>query len=405
MTLTAVDCQGFAGGFALGVVQAGFELKAKLEMKGGFGVPNCEANRHLLGDGWEAQVSSGNGEDWDPPEADLLFGNPPCSGFSLMSAKDFRGTDSPINHCMWAFAGQVAKVKPMIAIFESVQQAYTGGLPLMRDLRAKVEHDTGQRWDLYHVLHNAASVGGAAIRKRYFWVVSRIPFGIERDVVVRVPNVRDVIGDLERLSGNTWEAQPYNAPPSWWARRLRSESGAVDGMASRSGTTNARRVVELLEATNWGPKEPVSVVARRHYEEHGSLPESWPNPRKWIDNDWHMGFHQTTRWCYDRMARVVTGGALDQIVHPTVNRLLTHREVARIQGFPDDWLIRPLRGMTSLHSTWGKGIPVDCGRWIGGWAREALLDRPGSYRGTPGEQEREYIINTTNDYRTATDER
>jgi len=34
----AVDCQGFAGGFTLGMVQAGFHLVGKREMKAGFGV-------------------------------------------------------------------------------------------------------------------------------------------------------------------------------------------------------------------------------------------------------------------------------------------------------------------------------------------------------------------------------
>jgi hypothetical protein len=73
----AIDCMGFAGGFTLGVVQAGFELVAKREMRGGFGVPNCEANRHLLGTNWQAQAC--DPADWEVMPAELVFGNPPCS--------------------------------------------------------------------------------------------------------------------------------------------------------------------------------------------------------------------------------------------------------------------------------------------------------------------------------------
>lgn len=75
----AVDVMGFAGGLTLGVVQAGFTLIGKRELKGGFGVPNCEVNRHLLGDNWQTEI--GSWEGWTPVrDAQLLFGNPPCSG-------------------------------------------------------------------------------------------------------------------------------------------------------------------------------------------------------------------------------------------------------------------------------------------------------------------------------------
>ena len=74
---TAVDCLGFAGGFTLGVVQAGFKLVGKRELKGGFGIANCEANRHLLGQGWQSQAC--DSAAWEVVPAEMVFGNPPCS--------------------------------------------------------------------------------------------------------------------------------------------------------------------------------------------------------------------------------------------------------------------------------------------------------------------------------------
>lgn len=73
----ATDVMGFAGGFTLGMVQAGFTLKAKRELPGGFGVANCEANRALLGNDWLSQV--GPSESWEVMPSDVVFGNPPCS--------------------------------------------------------------------------------------------------------------------------------------------------------------------------------------------------------------------------------------------------------------------------------------------------------------------------------------
>ena len=197
MTHRAIDVLGFAGGFTLGVVQAGFELVGKRELPGGFGVPNCEANRALLGDRWRSEACAET--EWSVPGggAEWVFGNPPCSAFSVMSSKEFRGADSKINHCMWAFVGYVARVRPQVAVFESVQQAFTkeDGHVLMRRLRAHLEEATGDTWTLYHVRHNVYTLGGPAERRRYFWVAARLPFGVEPPDREPTHTLVDVIGD------------------------------------------------------------------------------------------------------------------------------------------------------------------------------------------------------------------
>lgn len=378
----AIDVMGFAGGFTLGAVQAGFNLVGKRELKGGFGVKNCEANRHLLGNNWRAEA--GDAKAWTVPEggANLVFGNPPCSGFSVMSSKDFRGADSKINACMWSFAEYVARVKPQIAIFESVQQARTkpDGHDLMKRLRARVEELTGDMWDLYHVRHNAIEVGGPSQRRRYFWVISRIPFGIEPDILPRKPILNEVIGDLSGLA-LTWDSQSYRSPATWWSESRRSETGAVDGHIGVH-TPLTDRVLDLKNEVGWYAGESIADVARRCWETHGKLPASFARTeQKIVKNDFRMGFTTPVRWDGTRAGRVITGGSLVMVLHPQEDRMLTHREAARLLGFPDDWLIKPLRGVSGLQMTWGKGITVDCGRWIAGWAKNALDENPGQFKG------------------------
>lgn len=378
----AVDVLGFAGGFTLGAVQAGFELAGKRELPGGFGVRNCEANRHLLGDRWVAEAV--DPARWSVPAGgvDWVFGNPPCSGFSVMSAKEFRGANSKINHCMWSFVDYVARVKPQVAVFESVQQARNrpDGLQLMRALRARLEEATGLTWDLHHVRHNAYHLGGPSQRRRYFWVASRVPFGVEPDTPSRYPVLTDVIGDLGGLA-QSWHAQAYRQPPTWWSKERRSDSGAVDGhVGARSPLIN--RILDLVREVDWHPGESIADVCRRSYELLGRLPASFhATEKKIIANDFRMGFTTPVRWHGDRPGRVVTGGSLVMVLHPTEDRVITHREAARLLGFPDDWIIAPLRDVSGLQMTWGKGITVDCGRWIGRWVHAALDERPGSLRG------------------------
>jgi site-specific DNA-cytosine methylase len=398
MTYTYISNQGFAGGFDVGMTWADFELIHKVEMKGGFGLQNCIANRDVLGHSWSYQAA--NPSEWEAPSADVVIGNPPCSGFSVMSSKEFRGANSKINSCMWSFVEYVARVRPQVAVFESVQQAFTkpDGLELMRALRVRLEHLTGDTWTLYHVRHNAYSVGGAAQRRRYFWLVSRVPFGIEIPEITVQPMLNDVIGDLADLD-ITWSAQPYRSSAHEWAEHLRSPTGHIDGHWSHDDTPLAGRIHDLMMGIEWRPGDHIGAAARRHYEKHGRLPDSFERTaERIIANDFNMGFTTPTRWDGTKHARVITGGAMCLVIHPTLDRMITHREAARIMGFPDDWRIEPLRDVPGLGMTWGKGITTHCGKWIGEWIHRALDGQPGTYTGSQlGETE--FDIDVTHAWR------
>lgn len=403
MTYTAVDVQGFAGGFTLGAVQAGFKLIGKREMQGGFGVANCEANRALLGDDWQSEAVVP--EAWSVPNggADLVFGNPPCSGFSVLSSKSFRGVESKINACMWSFSNYAARVEPQIAIFESVPLAFTQGHSLMtalfESLREKVPDPN---WKLYHVRHNAYALGGPAMRARYFWVAARIPFGIEIERPVKLPVFADVIGDLIGQTEGVWGPQTYAGTPTWYSARNWSSSGTFDGHVAIDNP-NTRRTRDIMRELDWQPGEYAQKATRRYYEKHGKLPDSWQHLQdKLIERDFAQGYNTPTMWRPDQPARVVTGAGMLNGVHYSEQRTFTHREVARVMGFPDDWLIEPLQNVPGLFMTWGKGITVDCGRWIARWAREALDGNPGSHVGHQVAED-EWLIDVTNAWKSNCD--
>jgi len=458
MSLRAVDVHGFAGGFTLGTVQAGFELVGKMSSSAGFGVFNTLANRHLLGENWDSIV--GDPKNWEVIPADFVFGNPPCSGFSTLSNKNFRGMDSKINEYMWELIRYAGRVAPPIVAWESVQGTFNQGLPLMRQLHAELEEISGHKYTLYHVLHNNLSHGGISMRKRYFWVASRIPFGVEKGRVTRqgeimpldrVPVFGDMLDDLATL-GLTWRPQRYRSIKeermyddegnivtrtkvlngSWWSEREAHDgTGFVDGHDTFH-TNRTDLVLNLLtiEGARWDQGDTVSNVLRRYYNEHGHLPKGWQfttkvknketgevtlmsKEERLVQTDFHMGHSQPYRWRAYRPAQVITGGAIRGVVHPYLPRFLTHRECARVQGFPDDWQLFNVRNAPDVGPGWGKGVPVQAGRWIARWARAALEGTPGTMTGVPLEQydrrkarqfgthDREFIINTTYAYREA----
>lgn len=398
MTYRYVSCQTFAGGFDVGATQAGWKLVHKVEQRGGFGMRNCLVNRGVLGPDWTYQSCSP--DEWQPVVADAVFANPPCSGFSLMTDRRWRGADAKVNACMHATMAYAARIRPQVVVMESVRQAYTGGRELMTQLRAELEQQSGCRYDLYHVFQNAHALGGPAIRPRYFWVASRVPFGVSWPNYRR-PELVDVIGDLDGLA-SSWRPQPYRRPASWWVDdwNTRRADGVVDGHV---GTTSPyhRRALDLLELASsptpdgapgagWCQGEHIGQVAQRTWETRVELPRSWDaGLEKLIKMDFHMGYTSMTRWRWNAPGRVITGGSLGLVLHPLEPRTITHREAARIMGFPDDWLIEPLRGTSGLAQTWGKGITAHCGRWVAGLVARALDGDPGEISGVEvGDRER-----------------
>lgn len=452
--MKAVDVHGFGGGFTLGTVQAGFELTSKYSRHAGFGVFNTLGNRQLLGENWDSIASEP--DRWEVSKTDFVFGNPPCAAFSTLSRSDFRGKDNGINDYMWELVDYAARTDAPVIAWESVQQAFTQGLGLMRELHAHLEEVSGHKYTLYHVLHNNISHGGIAMRKRYYWVASRIPFGIERGRVTRegefaeldhVPVFGDMLGDLAPL-GLTMERQRYRTiketpaadgeglarfeifgGSKWLQREIHSETGFVDGHDTYH-TRGVDLAMNLLtiEDIEWPVRWPISGILRNYYKKFGKLPEGWDYPSKrkdpdtgeyiyqskaerLIETDFNMGLSQPFRWSAERPAQVVTGGAIRGVVHPYLPRFLTHREVARVQGFPDDWEIYPIRKAKDLGPGWGKGVPVQTGRWIARNARAALEGTPGPDSGVPlhaykkhlgerhGEYPNEYVIDTTYDFK------
>lgn len=379
--MRSIDVYCFAGGFTVGVVQAGFELVAKREGESAFGAAAATSNRHILGEKWQLEASEAR--FWTPASAEALFANPPCSGFSVRSVhvpvkgtdkkntpvsewtNGFRGINSSINSCMHDIVEYAAKCPDLqVVVFESVQQAGKLGLPLMRTLRDKLEALSGQEWDLHHVFHNNISCGGNSDRPRYFFVASRVPFGVlPTPVEGVVPRAVDVLmPDVLGRDGN-------HTP----------------------NTAEARRIRSLLETgVEWNARECVSQAAKRYVDAHGikalrSL-DSWDTPRlKYFEKrEFRPDQYQPRRWAADAPCPVITG-KLQESVHPTKPRVLTLREGARALGYPEDWSLAEYKTCAWL----GKGIPVASGRWIAESVKRSINgDLDGLERGTPtGERE------------------
>jgi site-specific DNA-cytosine methylase len=390
------------GATDLGFTQQGFTMVHKTGTLD-LGIETADANRRLLGWDWSYNFSDDPYEWQVYGDVPVIVGNPPCSFASTVTRKDLRGSDAKAAYHARAFATYVGRAKPLLASFESVQTAWTSFPEFIHELHGIVNSVSGHEYKMTLLMHNNASLGGAAQRKRLWVTWSRIPFGVEPPIPIMIPTFNESIGDLTGLD-DTWEKQPYRRPETWWSSRRRAADGVVDGHKTRE-LMHHKRVRDIIEWSegDWREGERLEEVVRRVHAKHGKLPESWdPVYQKLWSKNFEMGINQPMRWFGNRPCRVITGGALDQAIHPTELRTFTHREAARIQGFPDDWLLYPIRNVKRSAITYGKGVPVDAARWLAYWMKQALNGEPGTQRGEPVKyRDNVFVHDSTHNYRFA----
>ena len=398
-----LDCQGLAGSPALGAVTAGFDLMG-VKTLAGFGVQNLLHNRWALPGEWRVEAE-GRGE-WTPErDVHFMFGCPPCSGFSLMNqskGNNRRGMDAAINDCMrkfGAYAGVVrgpdGRLGPLVAAFESVQAAGKDGNLLMRELWHKLCRDTGQRYTLHHVFMSGATVGAAQLRKRYFWVVARVPFGIESPVVGRVTTYGDALSDLAPLPLD-WGPQPYVSEPTWWSAPKRNPEGTVS-QHNAPHSAHVGRMQHLIPY--WLPGEYMKDAANRWVEERRGVPPGWDGTV--LEKVMTTNYSGPYRVDPDDMGHVITGNGGFDFVHWERDGILTVRETGRLMGFPDRWDWSGANSWKVAYAWQGKQVPVESTTWLAGWVMRSLdgsLPDPWPGHGS-GQVEGEYWYDFTHDYR------
>ena len=395
MTHEFVSVNGLGGAMELGFVQNGFDLMHRTGSLD-LGAPLVEGNRKLMGWKWEANLTD-NQRTWDRSSPAIVIGNPPCSAFSTLTRKDLRGDSAKVLQFTREMVDYplLQKTPPLLIAIESVQQAFSTGRKFFQSERERLEEGTGHKYDLVWLMHSNASLGGASTRKRVFVVYTRMPFGVEYAQPTRVARFGDCVRDLEGLA-LTPHKQGYRRPPTWWSSARRATDGVDGHFNSKKANDQFSALMDIAASIGkpWMPNEPLEDVLRRVHGAGRTRPHEWNrNLDKLVQKNFQLGMNQTSMWDPEKQGRVVTGTGPYMSVHYAEHRMLTYRECARLQGFPDTWRIWPARDYNKLGASWGKGVPVDAGRWLGNWVKEALEGTPGTVQGEIiGDRERKVDI-------------
>ncbi len=253
-----------------------------------------------------------------PKNTDIIFGGPPCQGFSLSNVRT-RKRSNPKNWYFKEFFRFVEHISPKFVLLENVRGILEteGGY-----FHEKIISDLTKLGYLVNTwVLNACDFGVPQKRTRVFIVASK-------DIKINEPNaispkfvtVEDAISDLPKLENGSrvHKAEYHSGPKSLFSKQLRNGSKAsYNNMVTNNSVEVIERYKHIPQGGNW------KNIPR-------SLMKSYSN----VENC-HTGIYH--RLNHNKPSIVIGNYRKNMLIHPIEDRGLSVREAARIQSFPDNY--------------------------------------------------------------------
>ncbi|WP_116521401.1 DNA cytosine methyltransferase [Achromobacter insuavis] len=341
---TLIDLFSGCGGFSLGAELAGFRSLVAVDieptLQSGFkkNFPHTKA--------LQADVGQIRKADWvqliGNIRPDGIIGGPPCQGFSRIGK---RSKEDPRNTLIHHFYRHVEELSPKFFIMENVEGLLDEGNREV--LQAAISRISSRYTVIGPIVVNAANFGAATNRKRVI-VVGYDPLECDEfdaeyllDICVPLATVKDAIADLPhpipQLIGPDeygWAKYPEHSESlSAYAAALRGLPPEGLGWQHAIDQLKAGRVSGLFETVH------SAIVTARYANTRGGTADKTSKSYKL---EWD-GLCPTLR-----AGTGAEKGAFQAVrpLHPSEGRVITVREAARLQAFPDWFVFHP----TKWHS-------------------------------------------------------
>lgn len=304
------------GGFTLGSHKAGFETSLAIDidpiLTSSFKL-NFPETKLLLSD--VSEITSQHLSEILPNGVDGIIGGPPCQGFSGIGKNC---ESDPRRDLLSHFFRVVAEVNPKFFVMENVPGLV---FPKNRKLLDKALRQLDESWHVIGpVILDAADFGAPTKRKRVF------VFGFRHSICGH-PTIHDI----------TQGAFPkVNVHDAIFDLQFCKALDDQDGLSIYSNMSQLSRYANSLRASN-------GRFSGQLFTSH--KPETVNRFSKVKPGNVDLiGKHKRLSW--DGLCptlRAGTGsdkGSYQSVrpLHPTEDRVITPREAARLQGFPDEFL-------------------------------------------------------------------
>ena len=263
-------------------------------------------------------------------DIDVLFGGPPCEGFSVGGHQDI--TDKR-NRLLGHFARMVGQLRPKYFVVENVEGLrFRHGLRILRSFLSRVRK-SGYAWVEPIQTLDARDFGIPQRRRRLFilgyrtdCIAPQYPRRLGRG---RLPSVWDAIGDLPNIDDF-------------------SELATSDVFGGGLGTPSAyvrrlRRVWALTAARRHQPALTGCLSTKHSRAVRGRFARTDPGLFESVSRFFRLA--------KDGIAPTLRAGSgpshgsftAPRPIHPTHNRCISVREAARLHSFPDWFVFHPTR--------------------------------------------------------------
>lgn len=334
---TAISLFSGCGGMCLGFENAGFQILGYVEI-------NAELRdiyklnfprTQLLGDDI-TQISDDEVKGWLEvfPPIDVIFGGPPCQGFSLAGK---RNVNDPRNMLFTHMVRFADILRPRYVVFENVRL-----LTSMKAPDGSFIHS--------HIKDAFAKVGYRTHMAEMNVMAYGVPQFRERVILIAVRN------DLPALK------QPFPAPTH--GQPSSTMELFAPALTRYRTFREATQDLPSLEPGEVSPGDPLHFAVAhpphvvewlRHTPEGCSAHEN-QNPKHRPPSGYNTTYKRL-RWDEPSSTIQTTFGMISasRSVHPSDNRSLTIREAMRCQTFPDDFCIAGKIG--TVRTAIGNALP------------------------------------------------
>lgn len=342
--MKAISLFSGAGGMDVGFKNAGFNVIAANELD----KHACETFRANHPDCKliEGNIDSCGEELFTLKGIDVVFGGPPCQGFSVAGKMD---PDDPRSKLIFSFCNIVERVKPKAFVMENVKAL--GSLSKFEDVRIKLLsrfQKAGYKTTI-HIL-NSKDFGVPQARERVFFIgfknkKSAVHIANFKRYLNRAPTLREVLIPLGK-PGTEHNNRICNAKVTLAAKPVLRKSPYAGMLFNGQGRP--------LNPDGWA----------------STLPASMGGNRTPIIDDKHL-YNNNNSWVEEYHRNLMTGGkALGRHEAPSYLRRLTINEAALLQTFPNNYIWCGPK--SKVYSQIGNAVPCELAKVVASCVRDTL---------------------------------